>query len=127
MITRRRQALKHNARGLCALGLRPSVRAAPRIIRAMFKCLPRKACALRAGRCAASLIVIVPTSNATPPAALTPTRDLWVPTTHRLFAVGPVRVAPCSPRQGPAVNGRRRPPLTRLRAVQGGPGQQLSQ
>jgi hypothetical protein len=35
-------------RGLCALGLRPSVRASPRIICAMFKCPPQRALPVRA-------------------------------------------------------------------------------
>jgi hypothetical protein len=89
----------------------------------MLKCPPRKV-PLRACRSAGSLIAMADKKNSgpqpRPPSARCSPQQ-------KSFAVGPLSLAPCSPRQGPAVNGRRRPPLTRLRAVLIGTGQQRSQ
>jgi hypothetical protein len=68
------RALEHNAPALCAVGLRPTVRRyRGRIMCVHVQCPPRKACALRACRCAGSLITISDGNNSGPPAALTPT------------------------------------------------------
>jgi hypothetical protein len=80
---------------------------------------------LRACRSAGSLIAMADTNNSSPSAALKPTNlSVFQPT--EVVRCWPFSVAPCSPRQG-LREWPQRPPLTRLRAALGGPGQQRSQ
>ena len=135
------RAYQHNAKSLCAVGRRigadhrGSLRLAP-----VANCSPlsrphnlhyvempaARGSALRACRCAVFLIAMADTNNSGPKSRAR-VHPLSVLQPTEVVRCWPFSVAPCSPRQGPAVNGRRRPPLTRLRAALRGPGQQLSQ
>jgi hypothetical protein len=67
---------------------------------------------LRACRCAGSLIAISENKNSgLNSRARVHLLSVLQPT--EVVRCWPFSVAPCSPHQGPAVNGRRRPPLTR--------------
>jgi hypothetical protein len=82
-----------------------------RIICTMLKCPPRKADALRACRCAGSLIAMTDKNNSGPMSrARIYELSVFQPT--EVVRCWPFRVAPCSPRQGQT--------LTRLRAMLGG-------
>jgi hypothetical protein len=134
LISRRRQALKHNARGLCAVAPPASVPLIEThsVWRRRCDCPPlsrphnpryvqvparARLNALRAGRCAAFLIAMADTNNRRP-AIRARVYQLSVFPPAIVVRYWPFSVAPCSPCQGQT--------LTRLRSMQGGPGQQLS-